>query len=130
MPSSILFITLSGTLYALDTKTGVTAWETTIGNGRSQLCIHQNHAYVVSESQELFVVDTKTGAVIKKVPLSGLGQAPTLLIDHDQVYVTSGGVVHAFQLDGTPLWKNEFKGKGNGSINMATDNADRQADEY
>ncbi len=131
MPS--LFTSLGNHVTSLDQKTGAIQWETEILPGRSQIIAHQKNVYVVVESltkRRLFVLEAKGGKILQEAVLDGSGQAPTLLIEDSLVFVTCGGVLSAFDLEGTLLWKNEFKGKGNGAMGMSTLEHDRQADEY
>lgn len=131
MPS--LFTSLGSHVISLDQKTGTVQWETEILPGRSQLVAHQKNVYVVVESlskRRLFVLDAKNGKIVQETTLEGSGQAPTLLVEDGRVFVTCGGVASAFTLEGVLLWKNEFKGKGNGAMGMSTLERDRQADEY
>lgn len=130
MPSPLLFVAFYGYVVAVDQKTGTTAWETPTQGGRAQLTVHKERVYCASERDGLLVLNAKDGSVVQKSPLSGRGQAPTILIDEETVYATSGGEMQAFDLDGKLLWTNAFKGKGNGTIAIATQNKDRQGDEY
>lgn len=129
--SPILFVTIGGSLFAIHAKTGAIAWETSIGAGRAQLAVHQDRVYVVSEFNSLLtIIHAQDGSRLCEVNFSGSGQAPTILIDHEQVFVSSGGELHAFDLNGALLWTHPFKGKGNGALALATIYKDRQADEY
>lgn len=130
MPSPLLFVAFYGYVVAIDQKTGTNVWETATHGGRTQLTAHKERVYAASERSGLLVLNAKDGTIIQKTPLSGRGQAPTILIDEETVFVTSGGELQAFDLDGKLLWTNTFKGKGNGTMAIATQNKDRQGDEY
>ncbi len=130
MSSPLLFAVFYGAVIAVDQKTGLPVWEAPIPTGRAQLVARKERVYVVSERGSLFVFDAQDGALLKNTPLSGNGQAPTLLVDEEKVFVTCGGELQAFDLEGELLWTNTCAGKGNGAVGMATTNVDRQADEY
>ena len=127
---SAMYATIGAKLHAINQETGAVLWEADIPTGRSQLVVHQGRIYVASEFKTLSIFQADTGALLRTSPLSGMGQAATLLLDNEKVFVTCGGVLHAFTLEGAPLWINEFKGRGNGSMAIATAEKDRQADEY
>ncbi len=128
--SKLLFATVGRSVHALDQATGSIIWEVSVNSGRVQISAHADRVYVVSEDNKLLVLKAQDGALLAQTPLTGRGQTPTILIDEEQVFVTSGGVLQSFDLDGKLLWTNEFKGKGNGLMSMATKNKDRQGDEF
>jgi outer membrane protein assembly factor BamB len=129
MPS-LLFVQLGGFLHGINRETGQTTWETELGVGRGQLVCVKDRVYVAAESKKLFILNANTGKLEATTSFRGMGQAPTILADGDRIFVTSGGTLNAFDLDGEVLWSNPFKGRGNGSMGLATATADRQADEY
>jgi len=130
MFSTFLYVTLGGVLHAIDTQTGNVAWETPIAAGRVQLLVHQERIYVACEFGSFEILNANTGSPLKKVRISGSGHAATLLIEGDKVFVTCGGELTAFDLNGTLLWCNKFSGRGNGALALATATQNRQADEY
>ncbi|MBP9747691.1 PQQ-binding-like beta-propeller repeat protein [Patescibacteria group bacterium] len=130
MSSSLLVVAFHTGVVALDQKTGVQVWETSLTLGRSQVVVHDDHVYVASEQAGLCVLDASNGQIIKQATLSGSGQAPTLFIEGERVFVSCGGEIQAFSLEGEMLWTNACEGKGNGPVSMATKGSDRQADEY
>lgn len=130
MSSSLLFTVFHTGVLALDQRTGDQVWETLLPLGRSQVIAHDKRVYIASEQAGLCVLDASNGEMTKQVALSGSGQAPTLLIEGERVFVSCGGEIQAFDLEGELLWTNACEGKGNGPVSMATMNSDRQADEY
>jgi outer membrane protein assembly factor BamB len=130
MPSTFLYVTLGGVLHAVDTQTGAVAWETPIAAGRVQLLVHQERIYIACEFGSLEILHAATGALLKKASLSGSGHAATLLIEENKVFVTCGGELTVFDLNGGLLWSQKFKGRGNGTMALATATQNRQADEY
>lgn len=130
MSSSLLFAVFHTGVLALDQRTGNQAWETSLALGRSQVVGHDERVYVASEQAGLCVLDASNGQIIKQATLSGSGQAPTLFIEGERVFVSCGGEIQAFSLEGEMLWTNACEGKGNGPVSMATKGSDRQADEY
>jgi outer membrane protein assembly factor BamB len=90
MSSSLLAVAFHTGVVALDQKTGVQVWEASLALGRSQVVVHDDHVYVASEQAGLCVLDASTGEVVKRVTLSGSGQAPTLLIEGQRVFVSCG----------------------------------------
>ena len=125
-----IFATVGRSIHALDQATGTIIWEAPVHSGRIQVSAHADRLYVVSGDNKLLVFKAQDGVLLAQTPLTGRGQTPTILIDEEQVFVTSGGVLQSFDLDGKLLWTNEFKGKGNGLMSMATKSKDRQGDEF
>ncbi len=130
MYSSFVVVGLGGGVHSVDSASGTIRWSTVITNGRHQLCIHKERVYVAVEGGKLYVLDVETGSINVQTQFSGYGQAPTLLIDQDRVFVSYGGELSAFDLEGRLLWTNPFKGSGNGSMSLATSGKDRQVDEF
>ena len=131
MPTpSRIFACVGRTVHAIDQQTGAIIWETPIAAGRTQMVVHQDRVYVASETGSLEILNADTGTLLKTVPISGRGHAATILIEDETVFVSCGGELSAFDLNGTQLWANNFKGKGNGTLSLATTQRDRQADEY
>ncbi len=129
IPSRI-FACVGSVVHAIDQQTGTIVWETSIAAGRIQMMAHQDRVYVACETGSLEILNADTGALLKKVPISGRGHAATLLIEDEMVFVSCGGELTALDLNGTRIWTNTFKGKGNGTLSLATTQHDRQAGEY
>ncbi len=129
IPSRI-FACVGRTVHAINQQTGAIIWETPITAGRIQMVVHQDRVYVACEVGSLEILNADTGALLKKVSIPGRGHAATILIEDGKVFVSCGGELTALDLNGTQLWTHDFKGKGNGTLSLATTQRDRQADEY
>ena len=127
--NDILFVGISGCVTALRKKTGEKIWETLIGYYPHQLCVERERVYVAMQGGDLYVLSAQTGEVLKKGSFPGTGQNPTLLVEDGMVFVTAGGELTAFDLDGNQQWTNPFKGHGNNVVTLATTTKDRQGDE-
>lgn len=128
--SSLIFIAIAAEVSAIEKTSGNIVWTCPIIVGRRQMCVHGGLIYLVVENGTFFVIDGLTGKIEHQANLSGSGQAPLILIEDQQVFITLGGELHACDLSGKLLWSNPFKGKGNGATTIATATQDRQADEY
>lgn len=125
----LLFVGISGCVAAFHKKTGEKVWETLIRSCPHQLCVEKERVYVAMQGGDLYILSAHTGEIVKKSSFPGRGQNPTLLVEGDYVFVTAGGEVTTFDLEGNLQWTNPFKDYGNNMIALATISKDRQGDE-
>lgn len=129
--TTCIYVSLDGRLTALDRATGNARWQQILPTGPNQMVHYRDKIYVVvAGGNDFLVLNAHTGAIEQRARFTGSGQSPTLLADNDTVFVTSGGEVHAYELDGTLRWSNTLPGMGHGFMNIATETSDRQAGYY
>ncbi len=123
--SQLVFACVGGSVHAVDRTSGTLVWEVPLKGWLSassnQMLVMESYVYVAQGSGVLCVFEAVTGKLVRATPFTGSGHLPSLLIDADrsQIFVTAGGELHAFDLDGTLLWTNTFSGKGNGAMSIA-----------
>lgn len=129
--TSSIYVCLDGHILALDRTSGNVQWQQVIPTGANQMVQHRDKIYVaIAGGNDFLVLNAYTGAIEQRAHFGGLGQSPTLLADDETVFVSAGGEVHAFDLQGALRWSNTLPGMGRGFINLATDRNDRQAGYY
>lgn len=92
-------ITETGSLYAIDAKTGSTVWEAKVSNGNTHSSPLYADGFVYAPLMEgkIFVVDAKTGKEVKAIQLEGncIG-APALC--NGQLYVHTTEHLYCFRI--------------------------------
>lgn len=115
---SIVVVGMGGRLLGLDRDTGAIRWENGLeggGHGKVFIAIvalpKGQHVLAASKGRRLFCVRYDDGETVWATPTRAGGK-PTILVEHDRIFVSQGGHVTAFAYDGTELWTQPLRGRG------------------
>ena len=128
-PVAPLVAAFSGRVFGLDPATGRVLWEKTLdmAGNPSALVVTESFVYVATFSTLTCLRYTR-GELVWTVDTHVAGRA-TLLLDDERLLVGKRGVVECFSLSGERLWRNDFKGKGQGAVALGYPGAVMQADD-
>lgn len=128
--ASPLVAAFSGNVFGLDSATGRVLWEQeldTAGNP-SALVVTESFVYVAT-FRTLACLHYRTGKIVWSVDTHVAGRA-TLMLHGERLFVGKRGVIECFSLSGESVWRNDFKGKGEGAIALGHPGAVMQADDH
>jgi outer membrane protein assembly factor BamB len=114
---TLLLVALGGKLVAIDHSSGTIRWEDGLsggGYGEVALAAGQGRVFASAQSAKVFCFRYATGEQMWTAKTSSMGRA-SIVIEGDKVFVSKGGEVDCFSLDGTKLWSQGLKGKGIGT---------------
>ncbi len=114
-PSSvpIVVVAFGGYVYGLDPSTGAIAWQHEDGSALTRILVTDTHVF--AQGFKLTCIGYPQGQLLWQV------DSPTFvasfILDGERLFVGSAGEVACHSsVDGRQLWKNEFKGKGQGEV--------------
>jgi outer membrane protein assembly factor BamB len=114
---TLLLVALGGKLVALDHATGAIRWEDGLkGGGYGEVALASAHGRVVASalSAKVFCYRYSTGEELWTATTSSMGRA-SIVIEGDKIFVSKGGEVDCFSLEGAKLWTQALEGKGVGT---------------
>jgi outer membrane protein assembly factor BamB len=123
----LVFAAFNGHVFGMHRDTGERVWTAEVGGGdvvrlaASAECVYALAKY----PNQLWCLEALTGRRIWSVPTKG----ETLLVHEDRVFVGGAGELwcHAAH-GGAPLWRDGFKGMGDGEVAIAVPGLASQAD--
>ncbi|MEI8257786.1 MAG: PQQ-binding-like beta-propeller repeat protein [Deltaproteobacteria bacterium] len=117
-PPSVLVVAFNGHVFGLSPTNGAHLWEREVRGFYPRLQALHDRVLVLA-SGKLHCLALANGATLWEVAL-GFSDEATLLCDGTIAFVASlGEVATLLVADGRVLWRDAFKGKGNGEVALA-----------
>lgn len=129
---SILVIAFAGKLFGIERASGATLWKVEIDGSYSSSVVEiemGDEIVIACTSNRLAFVEYRTGKVLKNVERKETAGRTTIMIDGDQMFLSSPGLTSCYTLQGDLVWHQGFKGEGYGEIAMGLPGHVRQADD-
>lgn len=127
--SKLLVAAFSGRVFGIDPASGEIQWEHELESaGNAASVVINEQAIFAATFSNLSMIRYPTGELVWSVSTSVRGRA-TLLLEGGLLLVAKGGEIEAFGLDGNPVWRNRFKGKGTGNAVLGVPGNVAQADD-
>lgn len=114
---TLLLVALGGKIAALDHSSGQIRWQDDMkggGYGEVALAAAQGRVFTSAQSAKVFCYRYASGELLWSASTSSSGRA-TIVVEGDRVFVSKGGEVDCFSLDGSKLWTQRLPGKGVGT---------------
>jgi outer membrane protein assembly factor BamB len=124
--SPILVVAFHGNLVAANPRTGARIWQLSLGDTQNvvRIAIAEDHIFALAH-QKLCCIEYLTGSIRWAVEVYG----DTLLVEGNMAFVGGLGTVDCYStVDGSPLWKDEYKGLGATSVALGVPGNVVQAD--
>ena len=116
-----LIVGLEASIVAIHPETGLEIWRNDMslgGHSFVALAVSSDLVFASANAKRLFCIDKQTGITRWSQPTSGMGRA-TLIVNDTSVFVSKGGCIDAFTLDGTHLWGKSLKNLGKKPASLA-----------
>ncbi|MEZ4259370.1 MAG: PQQ-binding-like beta-propeller repeat protein [Polyangiaceae bacterium] len=97
-------------VYAIDARTGITAWAYQMQSHPCRVVVHGERVIIATDG-ELACVDYATGKTHFHIRTS-ITPDVTLMVDVDRIYLGAEGNVACYDMHGVQLWLNSLKTPG------------------
>ena len=113
----VVVAAFGGFVYGLDPATGGVFWEFEDGSAIPRLIVTDTHVFALG--RKLACLTYPDGQLVWQVEVVGF--APSFILVGDKLFFGSTGEVSCHSaINGQQLWKNEFKGRGQGNVALGT----------
>jgi len=116
-----LIVGLEASIVALHPHTGIEMWRNNMplgGHSFVALAVNMRSVFASANAKRVFCIDKKTGQTIWSQSTSGMGRA-TLIATESRVFVSKGGFIDAFSIEGDHLWGKSLKNMGKKPASLA-----------
>lgn len=118
MDHPVVVVAFNGLAFGLRPETGERVWEADVGAREVRIAFAGDCVFAIS-ALTVACLDLATGhskwTARWKAPATAIDS--TILVMDDRVLIGGGGTVTCFAAsDGTQLWREDFKGKGTGTV--------------
>jgi outer membrane protein assembly factor BamB len=129
---SVAVVAFGGHIRGIDPATGKESWRIDLFESAMtvRLDVRGELLFALART-ELFCIHVETGEVRWRHAIEGMGslQNSSLLVVGTCVIVAGAGETRGFSaVDGTPQWRNRYRGEGTGAVALAGDGRVAQAD--
>lgn len=129
---SVVVIGISGKLIGVDAATGETRWENNMkggGYGAVGLAITDDKIFASAASAMIFCLSYPDGEQLWTADTSASGRS-SIVVEGDRVFVSKGGEIDCYTLDGKRVWSQALKGAGVGRTAIGVPHNVVQSDDY
>ncbi len=116
-----LIVGLEASIVALHPDTGLEMWRNNMqlgGHSFVALAVNDHSVFASANAKRIFCIDKQRGNTKWSQPTSGMGRA-TLIVSESAIFVSKGGFIDCFSLEGVLLWSKSLKKMGKKPASLA-----------